>query len=77
VENDKFQLQNVAKTVEIAASSSKMLQIARKTDRQQIKKKNKTEKKVTQGVNSLSILIRSQASVSREVTHQLMFAQSS
>jgi hypothetical protein len=33
MENDRFQLQNVAKTVEMAASSSKMLQIARKTGR--------------------------------------------
>jgi hypothetical protein len=33
LENERFQLQNVAKTVEMAASSSKMLQIARKTAR--------------------------------------------
>ena len=33
MENERFQLQNVAKTVEMAASSSKMLQIARKTGR--------------------------------------------
>ena len=33
MENEKFQFQNVAKTVEMAASSSKMLQIARKTGR--------------------------------------------
>jgi hypothetical protein len=31
--NEGFQLQNVAKTVELAVSSSKMLQIARKTGR--------------------------------------------
>jgi len=33
MENGRFQLQHVAKTVEMAASSSKMLQIARKTGR--------------------------------------------
>jgi len=33
MENERFQLQNVAKTVEMAASSSKILQIARKTCR--------------------------------------------
>ena len=33
MENERFQLQNVAKTVEMVASSSKMLQIARKTGR--------------------------------------------
>ena len=33
MENEKFQLQPVAKTVEMAASSSKMLQIERKTGR--------------------------------------------
>ena len=31
MENERFQLQNVAKTVEMAASSSKMLQIVWKT----------------------------------------------
>jgi hypothetical protein len=30
MENERFQLQNVAKTFEMAASSSKMLQIGRK-----------------------------------------------
>jgi len=33
MENERFHLQNVAKTVEMAASSSKMLQKARKTGR--------------------------------------------
>ena len=33
MENERFQLQNVAKTVEMAASSSKMLQLARETCR--------------------------------------------
>jgi hypothetical protein len=33
MENERFQLQNVAKTVEMAASGSKILQIARKTCR--------------------------------------------
>ena len=33
MENERFQLQTVAKTVEMAASSSKMLQLARKTCR--------------------------------------------
>ena len=41
MENERFQLQNVAKTVEMAASSSKMLQIARKTGRKAEQKKNK------------------------------------
>jgi len=31
--NDRFELQNVANTVEMTASSSKILQIARKTGR--------------------------------------------
>ena len=43
MENERFQLQNVAKTVEMAASSSKMLQIARKTDRKRIQKKKKKQ----------------------------------
>jgi hypothetical protein len=33
MENERFELENVANTVEMAASSSQMLQIARKTDR--------------------------------------------
>jgi len=33
MENERFQLQNVAKRVEMAVSSRKMLQIARKTGR--------------------------------------------
>jgi len=37
--NERFQLQNVAKTVEMAASSSKMLQIERKTGRKAEQKK--------------------------------------
>jgi len=49
MENERFQLQNVAKTVEMAASSSKMLQIARKTGRKAdptkiSKRKNKNPK---------------------------------
>ena len=40
MENERFELQNV----EMAASSSKMLQIARKTDRTADKKKPKTGK---------------------------------
>jgi len=43
MENERFQLQNVAKTVEMAASSSKMLQIARKTGRKAEQKKTKTK----------------------------------
>jgi len=39
VENERFELQNVASTVEMAASSSKMLQITRKTDRTGSQKK--------------------------------------
>ena len=50
MKNERFQLQNVAKTVEMAVSSPKMLQIARKTGRQidpptkkkPTRKKNKT-----------------------------------
>jgi hypothetical protein len=49
MENERFQLQNVAKTVEMAVSSRKMLQIARKTGRKidppqkkTTRKKNKT-----------------------------------
>ena len=41
MENERFQLQNVAKTVEMAASSSKMLQIARKTGRKADPKKKR------------------------------------
>ena len=45
MEHERFQLQNVAKTVEMAASSSKMLQIERKTGRKADPKKHlKTEK---------------------------------
>ena len=45
MENERFQLQNVAKIVEMAASSSKMLQIARKSGRKtDPKKQNKTGK---------------------------------
>ena len=33
MEHERFQLQNIAKTIEMAASSSKMLQIARKPGR--------------------------------------------
>ena len=43
MKNERFQLQNVAKTVEMAASSSKMLQIARKTGRKAEQKKIKTK----------------------------------
>jgi hypothetical protein len=39
MEHGRFQLQHVAKTVEMAASSSKMLQIARKTGRKTDPKK--------------------------------------
>ena len=46
MENERFQLQNVAKTVEMAASSSKMLQIARKTGR-----KNRSKKTSQNGKN--------------------------
>ena len=38
IENQRFELKNAANTVEMAASSSKMLQIARKMDRTEIKK---------------------------------------
>jgi hypothetical protein len=37
---ERFQLQNVAKTVEMAVSSSKMLQIERKTGRNPKAEKN-------------------------------------
>ena len=40
MENEKFQFQNVAKTVEMAVSSSKMLQIAKKTARKTNPTKN-------------------------------------
>ena len=33
IENESFQLQDIARTVEMAASSSKMLQLARKSGR--------------------------------------------
>ena len=47
MENERFQLQNAAKTFEMAASSSKMLQLARKTCRKKgfQKKYPETEKK--------------------------------
>ena len=49
MENEQFQLQPVAKTVEMAVSSSKMLQIERKTGRKtDPPKNNKTEKPKTQ-----------------------------
>ena len=48
MENEMFQLQNVAKTVEMAASSSKMLQIARKTGREADPKKSQNGKTKTQ-----------------------------
>ena len=48
MENERFQLQNVAKTVEMAASSSKMLQIARKTGRKADPKKSQNGKTKTQ-----------------------------
>ena len=44
LENESVQLRNVAKIVEMAASSSKMLQIARTPGRKNGKKKNKKEK---------------------------------
>jgi hypothetical protein len=40
MENQRFELQNVANTIEMAASSSKMLQIAKKTDRTVDKKQS-------------------------------------
>ena len=43
MENEMVQLQNAAKTFEMAASSSKMLQLARKTCRKKGSKKNYTE----------------------------------
>jgi hypothetical protein len=45
LENEEFQLQNVAKTVEMAISTSKIPQITRKTGRKtDPKKKTNTEK---------------------------------
>jgi hypothetical protein len=44
MENERFQLQNVAKTVEMTASSSKMLQIARTTGRKNRSKKKRKKK---------------------------------
>jgi hypothetical protein len=44
MENERFQLQNAAKTVEMAASSSKMPKLARKTCR-----KNGCQKKSRNG----------------------------
>ena len=58
MENERFQLQNVAKTVEMAASSSKMLQIARKTDRKRIQKKNKAEKQTNNWTQSQLLMWR-------------------
>ena len=46
MESDRFQLQNFAKTVDMAASSSKMLQMARKTCR-----KNGSQKRIQNGKN--------------------------
>ena len=43
MEHERFELQNVANPSEMAASSAKMLQMARKTGRKKIFKKNKTE----------------------------------
>ena len=48
LENENFQLRNVAKIVEMAASSSKMLQIARTPGRKNRTKKNKKNKKEKQ-----------------------------
>ena len=47
MENEMVQLQNAAKTFEMAASSSKMLQLARKTCR-----KNGSKKKIRNGKNN-------------------------
>jgi hypothetical protein len=44
MENDTFEFQNVANTAEIAASSSKMLHIALKTDRTGNKNNSKSNK---------------------------------
>jgi len=50
MENERFQLHNVAKTVEMAVSNSKMLQLERKTCRKNMKnriqKKNEIKKKI-------------------------------
>ena len=57
MENERFQLQNVAKTVEMAASSSKMLQIASKQAEKQIQTKNpKTGKTQNSQNNSRPII---------------------
>jgi hypothetical protein len=48
MENERFELENVANTVEMAASSSQMLQIARKTDRTTDPKKNNGKNKTKQ-----------------------------
>jgi hypothetical protein len=46
MENERFELKNAANTVEMAASSSKMLQLARQTCRKNgCKKKPKRKKK--------------------------------
>jgi hypothetical protein len=51
MENERFEFQILANAVEMAASSSKMPQIARKMDRGGNPKKNKTgEKKVPQTI---------------------------
>ena len=49
MENERFELQNV----EMAASSSKMLQIARKTDRTADKKNPKREKQIRKQFRTL------------------------
>ena len=52
-----FELQNVANTIEMAASSSKMLQIAEKTDRTVDQEKNKAEKHNSQNISGPYIYI--------------------
>jgi hypothetical protein len=61
MENERFQLQNVAKTIEMSASRSKMLQIARKTGRKtdpkKIPKRNKNNSQNNSGpIQNLDVL---------------------
>ena len=65
MENERFQLQNVAKTVAMVASSSEMLQIARKTCR---KNGSKTQSRNGQTIISKTILDPHIRSIEKRLT---------
>ena len=52
MENERFQLHNVAKTVEMAVSNSKMLQLERKTCRKKHEKSDPKKKRNKKKDNS-------------------------